>query len=50
MATLLYIDGLTQDEVATTLGLSRKTIGREVEALRVKASALGALPSEVNRG
>ena len=50
VATLLFIDGLTQDEVATTLGLSRKTIGREVEALRVKASALGALPNEVSRG
>jgi len=50
VATLLFIDGLTQDEVATTLGFSRKTIGREVEALRVKASVLGALPGEVNRG
>lgn len=50
VATLLFIDGLTQDEVATTLGLSRKTIGREVEALRGKASALGALPAEVSRG
>ena len=42
IATLLFIDGLTQDEVADVLGLSRKTIGREVEALRAKASALGA--------
>ena len=50
VATLLYIDGLTQDEVATTLGLSRKTIGRDVEALRLKASALGAIPAEVPRG
>ena len=44
VATLLFIDGLTQDEVAQTVGLSRKTIGREVEALRAKAAALGALP------
>ena len=45
VATLLFIDGLTQDEVAQTLGLSRKTIGREVIVLRAKAAALGALPN-----
>lgn len=42
IATLLYIDGLTQEEVADVLGISRKTVGREVEALRNKAEALGA--------
>lgn len=42
IATLLYIDGLTQEEVADVLGLSRKTIGREVDDLRKKAEALGA--------
>ncbi len=47
VATLLFIDGLTQDEVAQVLGLSRKTIGREVEALRAKAASLGALPLQV---
>ncbi len=46
VATLLYVDGLTQEEVADVLGLSRKTIGREVEQLRVKAAALGALPKK----
>lgn len=51
VATLLYVDGLTQEEVADVLGLSRKTIGREVEALREKAAGLGALPArEVSRG
>ncbi len=44
IATLLYVDGLTQDEAADVLGLSRKTIGREVAALRAKVEALGALP------
>lgn len=44
IATLLFIDGLTQDEVADVLGLSRKTINREVAELRAKAAALGALP------
>lgn len=44
VATLLYLDGLTQDETADVLGLSRKTIGREVEVLREKLNKLGALP------
>ncbi len=51
VATLLYIDGLTQDEVADVLGVSRKTIVREVQELRAKAASLDALPaSEVPRG
>lgn len=44
VATLLYVDGLTQQEVADVLGLSRKTIVREVDELRQKLDALGALP------
>lgn len=44
VATLLYLDGLTQQEVADVLGLSRKTIVREVEELRQKLEGLGALP------
>lgn len=47
VATLLYVDGLTQQEVAVVLGLSRKTIVREVEELRQKLASLGALPEEV---
>jgi RNA polymerase sigma-70 factor (ECF subfamily) len=47
VATLLYLDGLTQDETADVLGLSRKTIGREVEVLREKLQKLGALPRPV---
>lgn len=45
VATLLYLDGLTQEETADVLGLSRKTIGREVEVLREKLIRLGALPN-----
>lgn len=45
IATLLFIDGLTQEEVADVLQLSRKTINREVAELRAKAAALGALPT-----
>lgn len=44
VASLLYLDGLTQQEVADILGLNRKTITREVDALRAKLEALGALP------
>lgn len=44
VATLLYIDGLTQAEVADVLQLSRKTVGRDVEALRTKLAAFEALP------
>lgn len=40
VATLLFIDELTQEEIADTLGLSRKTIGRELDAIREKARAL----------
>lgn len=47
VATLLYVDGLTQQEVADVLGLSRKTIVREVDALREKLAQLGALPEGV---
>lgn len=50
IATLLYIDGLTQEEAAQVLGLSRKTIGREVEKLRGKAALLGTLPAEAGHG
>jgi RNA polymerase sigma-70 factor (ECF subfamily) len=44
IASLLYLDGLSQQEVADVLELSRKTIVREVDALRAKLEALGALP------
>jgi len=45
VAALLYLDGLTQQEVADALQLSRKTIVREVEALRERLNAIGALPA-----
>lgn len=45
VATLLYLDGLTQQEVADVLQLSRKTIVREVDELRTKLESLGALPA-----
>lgn len=48
VATLLYVDGLTQQEVGEILGLSRKTIVREVDDLRNKLQSLGALPEAVS--
>lgn len=40
IAVLLFVDELTQEEIADTLGLSRKTIGRELDDIRTKARAL----------
>jgi RNA polymerase sigma-70 factor, ECF subfamily len=48
VATLLYIDGLSQQEVADVLLMSRKTIGRDVDEMRKKLEALGALPKELS--
>jgi RNA polymerase sigma-70 factor (ECF subfamily) len=48
VASLLFIDGLTQQEVADVLELSRKTIVREVEELRSKLDGLGALPKGIS--
>ncbi len=41
VATLYYLDGLSQEEIAQVLGLSRKTIVREVQRISVLARALG---------
>ncbi len=40
IATLLFFDGLSQEEIADTLGLSRKTIGRELDEIRRRAEEL----------
>ena len=34
IASLHYLDGLTQEEIGQVLDLSRKTIGRELDAIR----------------
>lgn len=46
VASLLYVDGLTQVEAAESLGLSRKPIERDIEVLRMKLAALEALPEQ----
>ena len=40
LAVLYYIDELTQEELAQELGLSRRTIGKRLQALLVQARAL----------
>lgn len=44
VAVLHYLDGMTQEEIAEVLGLSRKTIGRDLEQLRARAAELAAAP------
>lgn len=40
IATLHFFDGLTQDEIAPVVGLSRKTVGKELQKVRSLADAL----------
>ena len=40
LAILYYVDELTQEELAQELGLSRRTIGKRLQALLVQARAL----------
>ncbi|MBK7858751.1 MAG: sigma-70 family RNA polymerase sigma factor [Archangiaceae bacterium] len=47
VVAMTVIDGMTQEEIADTLGLSRKTINRELEAIRQKVIALGFEKFEV---
>lgn len=40
VALMYYVDGLTQEQIATELGWSRKTIGKKLNQLRIKAEKL----------
>jgi RNA polymerase sigma-70 factor, ECF subfamily len=44
IAILYFVDELTQDEIADVLELSRKTIGRELNAVRTRAVSLAEVP------
>jgi len=44
LAVLYFLDELTQDEVAAELGLSRRTIGKRLKELVLRARALLAQP------
>jgi RNA polymerase sigma factor (sigma-70 family) len=37
IAVLLFVDGMTQGEIASELGLSRVTVNKRVQALRERA-------------
>jgi len=47
VVAMTVLDGLTQEEIADALGLSRKTINRELEGIRAKVVALGFTAFEV---
>ncbi|QDE86651.1 MULTISPECIES: RNA polymerase sigma factor [Myxococcus] len=49
VATLHYLDGMSQEEIAQALGLSRKTIVRDVQRIGALARALGE-PEGIRRG
>jgi RNA polymerase sigma-70 factor, ECF subfamily len=40
LAVLCFVDELTQDEIAEELGLSRRTVGKRINALRERARGL----------
>ena len=40
VAVLHYLDGLPQEEIATQLGWSRRTVGKKLDLLRLRAAAL----------
>lgn len=42
IATLHFFDGLTQEEIVPVVGLSRKTVGRELQKIRALAAELAA--------
>ncbi|MBZ4423019.1 RNA polymerase sigma factor [Myxococcus sp. RHSTA-1-4] len=44
IATLHFMDGLTQEEIVEVVGLSRKTVGKELEKVRVRARQLTLEP------
>ena len=49
VAVLYFLDELTQDEIALTLGRSRKTVVRDLASIRAKAAELGAVPAGTGR-
>lgn len=48
LAVLYYVDELTQDELSRELGLSRRTIGKRLQALFVRARRLLDLEEEAS--
>jgi RNA polymerase sigma-70 factor (ECF subfamily) len=50
VVAMTVLDGLTQEEIADALGLSRKTIGGEIDGSRAKVVALGFEPFTARGG
>jgi RNA polymerase sigma-70 factor (ECF subfamily) len=48
LAVLYYVDELTQDQLAQELGVSRRTVGKRLQALLVRARALLGLEEEAS--
>lgn len=48
LAVLYYVDELTQDELSRELGVSRRTIGKRLQALFARARALLDLEEEAS--
>ena len=48
LAVLYYVDELTQDELSRELGVSRRTIGKRLQALFARARALVGLSEEAS--
>ncbi|MCP3137460.1 RNA polymerase sigma factor [Pyxidicoccus xibeiensis] len=46
IATLHFMDSLTQEEIVEVVGLSRKTVGRELEKVRARARELALEPRQ----
>lgn len=44
-----YVDDLTQEEIASLVGASRKTVGQRLERVREAVRALGAAPRREER-
>jgi RNA polymerase sigma factor (sigma-70 family) len=48
LAVLYYVDELTQDELSRELGVSRRTIGKRLQALFARALELVKLEEEAS--
>lgn len=50
IATLHFLDGMSQEEIVDVVQWSRKTVGRILQEVRAKAAALASPPREAHRG
>ncbi len=49
IALLLFVDGMSQGEIADEVGVSRVTVNKKVQAIRARADALlGHAPSHAS--